>query len=338
MGTPVRAVKNQYRGINAHLHSLLQTKGGWDSLHANHIIDLTRALQAQLIPMGYEADVEQSLQIRRVGGGTSYPESDVSIFDVNVPPIRDFPARSPVEAPEFTLPVALLLDLTNSQIEEYKAIAIYEQVVSQQGRGEPVAWIELLSPSNKPPASDFVEYTFKRSMLLRNGLVFVEIDYLHQSPSTFRPLANRQARRTGQVASDTASYPYRIVVVDPRPDLADAEGVIRQFRADDPIPSMTIPLRGTDRLSFDFNAPYQKTFAEMFYGSRFDYRELPLNFDLYSDDDKARIVARMLAVLTAHHAGANLEEAAPFPVESVSLDEGLARLAVWNGEEPYAER
>jgi len=29
----VRSIKNQYIGINAHLHSLWQSEGGWDEFH-----------------------------------------------------------------------------------------------------------------------------------------------------------------------------------------------------------------------------------------------------------------------------------------------------------------
>jgi hypothetical protein len=58
---PIRDVtKNQYRGINAHLHSYWQAKGGWDTFHFNHIPDLMRLINGQL-PPGYVADLIQSL-------------------------------------------------------------------------------------------------------------------------------------------------------------------------------------------------------------------------------------------------------------------------------------
>ena len=61
---PNRSRQNQYRGINAHLHSALQNDGGWDSFHTNHIVDLGRAIDACL-PIGYVVDIKPSLQIRR---------------------------------------------------------------------------------------------------------------------------------------------------------------------------------------------------------------------------------------------------------------------------------
>ena len=63
---PINPVKNQYRGINPHLHSYWQAEGGWDSFHTNHIADLMRLINTAL-PTGYVADIDQSLQIRRFG-------------------------------------------------------------------------------------------------------------------------------------------------------------------------------------------------------------------------------------------------------------------------------
>ena len=63
---PVRFIKNQYHGVNAHLHSHWQNDGGWDGFHTNHIADLMRLMRIQLMPLGYVAEIEQSLQIRHV--------------------------------------------------------------------------------------------------------------------------------------------------------------------------------------------------------------------------------------------------------------------------------
>ena len=73
----VVAVKNQYLGINAHLHSFWQKMGGWKEFHTSHIVDLTRILKNDLLPLGYTAGIEDSLQIRREGSDDGYPESDI---------------------------------------------------------------------------------------------------------------------------------------------------------------------------------------------------------------------------------------------------------------------
>ncbi len=45
----LHSTRNQYPGINAHLHSYWQGRGGWSRFHTNHIADLLRAL---LLPRG----------------------------------------------------------------------------------------------------------------------------------------------------------------------------------------------------------------------------------------------------------------------------------------------
>src|SRR5690349_21640022 len=78
---PVRSVKNQYLGINAHLHSYWQAKGGWDGFHTMHIGDLTRILKGHLLPIGYTASIQKGLQIRHMDEAIGTPESDVMIYD-----------------------------------------------------------------------------------------------------------------------------------------------------------------------------------------------------------------------------------------------------------------
>ena len=78
----IQSVKNQYRGINDHLNSKLQSAGGWDSFHTSHISDLTKAMKAGLRPLGYTADIEQSLQIRRYGEPPLLSKIPIPIYDL----------------------------------------------------------------------------------------------------------------------------------------------------------------------------------------------------------------------------------------------------------------
>lgn len=189
MKAAVRSIKNQYLGINAHLHSYWQTMGGWHSFHGNHIADLLRALRAQLLPMGYTAELEASLQVRRLDGPTQEPESDLTIFDPQ--PLRPF---LPVEQRNtasalvvLTVPEALQEPPLSEK--EFAAIAVYQLGHRGRDQGAPVAWVELLSPSNKGGSQDAAIYREKRSQLIHSGLVFVELDYLHESGSTLGRLA-----------------------------------------------------------------------------------------------------------------------------------------------------
>lgn len=306
---PVHSLKNQYRGINPHLHSRWQSQGGWAGFHTRHIGDLAGLMRAQLYPMGYIAEIEESLQVRRTGDATWSPRADVLILDdgSSLRVVKPERSRSYADAQEMV--IAIPEALAHDEVDYYKAIAIYR---APSDRGDPVAWIELLSPSNKPGGRDWPEYYGKRERLVQSGLIFVEIDYLHESPPTL------------DVAP--AEFPYRIIVIDPHPSLREGQVRIRSIRVDDPLPVMAIPLLNDDVLEFGFDAAYDKTFNEMLYGHEVDYRQLPLNFVRYSEADQIRIANRMLAVVKAAGQGTNLDEAAPLPIEDLPLSDALSQV------------
>jgi hypothetical protein len=319
--SPIRALKNQYLGINAHLHSLLQNKGEWEQFHSLYIGDLAKIMQVRCQPIGYKAKLEKSLQIRRTDDSIASPKPDVSIYDLD--PIRVQQPHIPLTSrgtQEAVLEIPKLLSLSEEEIATFKAVALYQKTTPQTN--EPIVWIELLSPSNKPRGQHFQAYRDKRDTMLEQGLVFVEIDYLHQSPPAYQG---------GEIADYTrhmaGAYPYRIVIIDPRPDIDDGKAYLRQFGVDDLIPTMTIPLSGYDKLEFDFSIPYRKTFEEMLYGDELDYSQLPLKFDSYSEFDQQRIASRMLWIKRAHTANLSLENE-PQPVELLPLEEVLSQLNV----------
>ncbi len=302
----VRSLKNHYRGINAHLHSYWQAEGGWHNFHNRHIGDLAGLMRLQLLPMGYTAYMEESLQIRRLGESPRQPTADILLSDLQAE--RAFHAPAVRAAPHT---VADMVEL--SETRPYRAVVIYES----HRPGEPVAWIELLSPSNKGATADASAYMGKRHLLLENGIVFVELDYLHESPPTFPRLSDYSQGKND-------AYPYRIVVLDPRPNIKTGPAWVESFNVDEPIPRVEIPLNADDRLKFDFDACYQKTYEEMGYGLELvDYSQLPLHFDRYSNSDQLRILTRMLTVLAAE----NLEQP-PLPLlpAPASVEEGLKRL------------
>jgi len=58
---PIHSNKNRYPGINAHLHSFLQSEGGgWESFHAEYIVTIANILDKHLPPQ-YYSSVEKSL-------------------------------------------------------------------------------------------------------------------------------------------------------------------------------------------------------------------------------------------------------------------------------------
>jgi hypothetical protein len=259
--------------------------------------------------MGYTADAEKSLQIRRVDAlSTSQRRADAIIYDLD--PKRPFQSSSAVSPTKSSRTVAEVLDENELDEKPYEAIIIYQR----ERRGEPVAWIELLSPTNKGESIDADIYQRKRRQILDSGLVFVEIDYLHETPPTFHTIS--------------PAHPYRIIVLDPRPTLDEGPANIVEFNVDEVIPAVDIPLNAGDILNFDFNAPYQKLFEESFFGDDVDYSQLPLNFERYNKADQQRITCRMVAIMEAAQAAIDLETNAPLPIESMSLEDALRKLGL----------
>jgi len=324
----VRSIRNQYLGINAHLHSLWQGQGGWSRFHSNHISDIMRLMRPPLMVMGYIADSEPSIQIRRVDdqGVDAEPESDISIYDLDSE--RAAAPRAPLATSgmaELTLPLREAVYGQPQSSKTYTAIKIYEVIESRIDPGKLVAWVELLSPSNKPGGRDARAYSDKRDKLLQAGIVVVELDYLHESSPTLYhvPDYRTRANRPG----DPGAHAYRITIIEPRPDLENGSAHVKEFGVDVSIPVVSIPLNRDDVLEFDFGAPYRKTFEETLYGlERVDYAQLPLNLDRYLPDDQARIARRMLATCAAASRGDDLE-VGPFAVdETITLEDALSQI------------
>jgi len=321
----VRAVKNQYLGINAHLTSYWQANGDWSEFHTSYIVQLSRTFKAQLLPLGYTAGIEQSLQIRRDDGDIRRPTPDLTIYAQNPPTLREAAVAYLGDTHQLTLRLEEVLQKEDTISEKpYRALALYESS-TKRDRGQPIAWIELLSPSNKPGGRDAATYRDKRRTLLERGLILVEIDYLHESSPTFQGIPDYRTRATRWKA-EAGAYAYRIVVVDPRPQLNKGKIKVYQFGVDTRLPAVTIPLQGNDTIDFDFGFPYHEAVQmELFTVEFVDYSQLPQHFDRYSQDDQQRIAARMIAVLEAAQSGIDLETG-PFPVKEVPLETALAQI------------
>lgn len=258
----VQSIKNQYRGINAHLHSIWQTKANWNRFHHVHIAHLMVNLRTHLDRYGHTAHLERSLQ------------NDNSEKGLN-------------------------------------AIVIYNQVA------EPtiVARIELISPT----MLNSWHYVAARRRCLEQGIVSVDLHYVHQSAPTFKHLPDYTIGKAN-------SHAYHIVTIDPRPSMDVGLAYIYSFNVDDEIPIAKIPLSGGLMVKFDFGAVYRRTFEQGSFGKHIDYSLFPMKFNRYNSADQTRIARRMLAVLKVRQAGLSLEHS-PCPTENISLDDALAQIA-----------
>jgi hypothetical protein len=275
----MRAVRNLFPGVNPHLNSLV-IETGWAEFHNQYIGDLVRTMQGDLRQLGYIARSESALQIRQLSDEGQvtlrYPRADVAIYAKDT---QTTAAPPPTATPgEIVLPLPAMTTITEDQAE-YRAIAIYTTTDDQL----PIAWVEVLSPTNMPGERHFDSYAAKRHMLLLQGIVFVEVDLLHPFPPTFANIPHDKA--------------YRITVIDPRPDITQGLGRTRLFGVDEAIPQMMIPLVGDDKITIDFNAAYQKTFTEVYFGDRLDYRKYPTDIERYPEWDQSWIANRMIAIL-----------------------------------------
>ncbi|MFN8421213.1 MAG: DUF4058 family protein [Anaerolineae bacterium] len=309
---PVHSIKNQYRGINAHLHSYYQAEGGWAEFHVAHIVSISTALKAALFPLGYTVGIQSSLQIRRLFEDDRHPESDVLIYDLDSERARQSASLLAVPQAATLSAIKLLHPLSE---KPYQAVTIHRRDTSSSTRGEAIVWIELLSPSNKGKGHDAQVYREKRQELLESGITFMEIDYLNETPSTFHGIDQLPA------------HTYRIYVIQPLPGIEDGIAYTYGFNADDPISPVVIPLSGQDRLEFDFYIPYTRAYEDALLGLEFvDYAELPLHFDRYTLEDQARIVNRMIAVLEAAQRSDDLNAGTPFSTGDLPLAAALEKL------------
>jgi hypothetical protein len=309
---PITSDINEYNGINPHLNSELQPHG-WDEFHMFHIAALHTELSRKLRGTGYTVKAVPSLQVRDrdEDSGNWLPprrlEPDLSIRDPRAA------GRPPHGLSEQTKHGTVQMDLPeamNTEPEDYLfALAIWElaqQVESiEGGKGKPVAWIEVLSPSNKPGGAHYSEYMDKRWAVIRDGQTLVEIDYLHESAPVIDSLPRYKPDKTGSVPA--GAKPYTISVIDPRPsdDQPHGQADSFPFGLEEPLPSVFIPLQANRwGITFDFDPAYDLTVAAHF-TDEIDYTEQPKRIESYSASDRNRIAARQLTIFAADPAVLN---------------------------------
>ncbi len=280
---------NPYPGINAHLNSALQQRGGgWRSFHSKHITHLADMIEP-LLPDGYFTSEESSLQI-----GAYDPQTDMlldtattTVADVTVQREQAVSAAGNVAArgqATSASPAALSLPLHETVLDDdiLSSTVIYR--LQADTEAVPVTRIELLSPANKYPGSHALTYLTKRSQALHSGLRLVEIDYLHAQ----RPLLKQIPDYS---ASAEDALPYSVITSDPRPSIIDGQALVLRWGVLDAIPTVMVPLDGNDSVQVDLGAIYQYTLSRsrQFMQVKVDYTQPPPAFGTYRPDDQQRI-------------------------------------------------
>lgn len=277
--------KNQYRGVNAHLHSRLQNiPEGWQEFHAQHIVDIARTIYP-LLPPGYAVFTERSFQIRAIHPDTGEEirprrriRPDVAMTSSKLPMANSGGNIQGITAPTLTLPASAAID----EEEIYLTAAVIRKVEDDE-IGTPVTWVELLSPTNKPGGSGFIQYSEKRLRTFQSGITMVEIDYLHQSRPVIRSLPSYPD-------SEPDSHTYTIVVTTPLPSLAEGKMLVYGFDVNSSMPIAPIPLSEPESITLNFGTIYRTTYESTnAFNLRVDYEQLPERLETYSPDDQERI-------------------------------------------------
>jgi hypothetical protein len=211
--------------------------------------------------------------------GVSGP--DISIHDRDPSSGRANEAPGGLTAPTLTLPA---IEESDDPEIYFTAAAIHE-LDDDLSVGDAVTWIELLSPTNKPPGPGYGQYREKRYAALNSGIVLVEIDYLHESRAVLID------RVPSYPDGDPDAHAYSIVITDPRPTPREGELAVYGFDVDTTMPVLAIPLSGKDSVKLDFGALYSTTFGVSVLWQSADYEQLPERLETYREDDQRRIRA-----------------------------------------------
>lgn len=300
---------NHYHGINPHLNDhLVTTRYAWEEFHGYLITEMALQMHEQLYPLGYEATTQPGLQFRVLDPDSGEPEArshperpepDIALLykrSQPIPPKPKTPAHASVNLIDMPLPWSL------EESQRYlPGIRIRKRAERLPGTpGEPIVWIELLSPSNKPSAPHVPqlqgrhapEYANKRFDVLEANQVLVEIDFHQAQPPVIKGLPRYQRGPQHQPPEPDA-WPYYISISDPRPSPGYDRGRVGGARwgIESPLPTIRIPLLGQDELKFDFDPPYDVIVSRRY--PEIDYARRPALWHSYNDRDQDLISARM---------------------------------------------
>lgn len=287
---PIQSERNLYPGINPHLNSSLQSKpAGWQSFHSIHVTHLFEAIDAAL-PTGYFARSEKTMQINEIIPPVGLRSPGRTVPDVTVFRVGNIPSGSGSTTLTATPPSRSALIIEQLSTEDYLSGIVIYQAGEGDLLGKPVTRIELLSSANKPGGTHHSHYLAKRMETFQSELRLVEIDYLHETPPVLESMPSYPLGEVG-------AFPYWVLVSDPRPTLSKGLTHFYEIGVDTALPIITIPLSGTDVMTLDLGAVYNRTFASSrFFQMIVDYTQEPLHFERYTKADQALIRSRMTAI------------------------------------------
>lgn len=232
---PVRAGDGGY----IRLDPRLEARGLWQDFHTRYVAALANHLSEALAPR-YVAIVEDRVYVAWESQ-SQWLRPDVAVARASAPgPASEARHAGRRWAQPVIVPVAI-----GDQVTEHS-------VSIRASDGELVTTIELLSPNNKRPGHEGRQaYLTKRTRVLQAGIHLAELDFLLHGERM--PLARPWP------ACDRAVLVVRAHRLD--------RGERYPFGADDPLPTIALPLREPDP---DYPLDLQAILEETWQRARYD--------------------------------------------------------------------
>jgi len=222
----------------------LEHPARWQDFHTSFVVELRRALSEVLDPRYFVA-IEQHTDLALPGELSLVGRPDLTVAGGSGEP----PTASPATAQPrlVTLPVP---EEVHQRFLEVRDV----------GTEEVVTVVEVLSPANKQPGSDWERYERKRLDVLASRTSLVEIDLL-------------RAGTRHPIVPDDPSGDYRLLVsrASQRPQAALWVVGVR-----DPLPPIPIPLRGEPEPAVALRPVIDRVYDGARYDRRIDYAAPPV--------------------------------------------------------------
>ncbi|MCU0480293.1 MAG: DUF4058 family protein [Anaerolineae bacterium] len=266
--------QNSFVGINPVLHEILLTQDRWQEFHHVFLTECLMVLRQKLADTPYTVSLEQSVKIQPLYDNATRYRPDL-LIKTEKDKIYSRPP-SP-NSPTATLAIVDIMDLDDPDPE------LLSLVIRKHEDDAPVAWIELLSPSNKLPFDGYYQYRTKRQVIVGAGIVFIELDFIHNQSPTFRYLDYSKGERT--------AYPFHLGVLIPNPGAEAGVAHVAHFHVMEKIPKLLIPLLGDDKVEINLDDVYQDIFVRGAYT-----KEISRNMSAlatYHPDDREKILAHL---------------------------------------------
>jgi hypothetical protein len=229
------------------MNPYLERPDVWHDFHYRFIVAAADAITAQVRP-NYIVKIDSHIYLHEL---PDQPRQLVGRGDANILHVAGSKETSPAPVATMEAPVTGRIELA---VDEERLS--YLEIVDREQR-DVVAFLELLSPTNKFAGSDREQYLGKRRRLLRSAAHLVEIDLLRAGPR--------------MPVEDPPRCDYLILVsrAEHRPDVQLWPLMLRQS-----LPTIPIPLRNQQEAGLDIQATLHRVYDSAGYAD-YIYEKMP---------------------------------------------------------------